>query len=316
MIRLHLHGIGSCGLGTDQPYTDGFGALENIPIKEYAKANVRRRFGRLAKLVYIAAARAIEDAGADPGELAIILATAMGETTVSVDLLRQIHDTKGALIRPSLVPNSVHNSPAGYLGIGLGNHQPSVTISQGWLSAESALVTAADLIQTGTANRALVIAGDEANPSWMEQLEEVRALEWSAALAQQRFQEGVVALVVGSQPGTRELGTVIADTRRVERPADGIGPLLERNQIELNPTTAVRVREGAGGSGLRSMVAAATGLSPEQIALDGPGRGTAQAGAFAVLAECVMQNECDDLLLVGSEVDELALLNWRRRENR
>jgi len=101
----------------------------------------------------------------------IILATAMGETAVSVELLKQICETKGAGIRPSLVPNAVHNSPAGYLAIGLANHQASITISQGWLSAEAGLGAASDLICTGVAAQALVIAGDEVNPAWIADLE-------------------------------------------------------------------------------------------------------------------------------------------------
>ena len=114
MTRCHIHGVGTLSMGQDVPFSDSFAMLETLPIKEYVKPKVSRRFGRLSKMIYIAASRAIRDAGiSDPTALPTVNATCMGETNASLGLLEQIDKSKGKLISPAFVPNSVHNAPAG-----------------------------------------------------------------------------------------------------------------------------------------------------------------------------------------------------------
>ena len=138
MTRLHIHGIGTLSIGQETPFAKTWAMLETLPIKEYVKPKVSRRFGRLSKMIYIAASRAIQDAGIEDGStLPTVNATCMGETNASLGLLEQIQRTKGKLISPAFVPNSVHNAPAGYLSIGLKNRSPSITVSQGWVSSDS-----------------------------------------------------------------------------------------------------------------------------------------------------------------------------------
>ncbi len=180
-MRLYIHGVGCLSLGEDEPFIDGLGALDELPIAEYAASGQRRRFGRLAKLFYVAATRAVEDAGVeDIDEMAIVGATAVGETSVSLDIITQIRASRGKTLSPRLVPNSVHNSPAGYFSIGKKNHRPSVTVSQGWLSGEAGLMAAADILTLGLADKVLVMSGDETDPAWVTRLEEVGASGWAA----------------------------------------------------------------------------------------------------------------------------------------
>lgn len=317
MMRLHLHGIGRCALGAEEPFTDGLGRLEDVPIKQYAKASARRRYGRLAQLVSIAAQRAIADAGIDdPSSLAVVTATAMGELTVSLDLVCQIHATRGATISPSLVPSSVYNAPAGHLTIALGDRQPAITVSQGWLSAEAGLAAAADLLSTGAAERVLLIAGDEVDLGWLDRLGQVGATDWSARLAAEAFQEGAVALVLGREAGGRRLGDVCGVVERSGDPVRGVRRIVERCRGGLDGLQRARVRFGAGGARLARAASEALGLPEAAVACDGPGIGSSQAGALAILVDRIADggaaSGADELLLIGAEIDELGCLHWTR----
>jgi hypothetical protein len=307
MSELCVHGVGSCALGIDEPYTEGPAQLAELPIKQYAKPAKLRRYARLARLVYVAASRAIEDAGVDdPSSLAVVTATAMGELTASLKLLEQIHEKRGRGISPALVPNTVHNAPAGHLTIGIGSRCPSVTVSQGWLSAEAALLAAADLIEIGGADRALVIIGDECDPSWVERLEQADARPWARDLGQEAFQEGAVALVVGREPGGRRLGRVAARVERVGDRAAFARELIEAEGAR-GSSLEIRVRHGAAGGELADLLS-----NVRPAVLDGPGAGSSQAGAAAVLLERMRDPQCERLLLIGAELDEVGVLSFRR----
>ncbi len=312
-MRLHIHGIGTLSLGLDEPFVQGTGSLQNIPIGDYAKPGLRRKFGRLAKLYYVAAARAIEDARIeDPDGFAIVTSTALGEASVSLNIIAQIHESRGKVLSPRLVPNSVHNSPAGHLSIGKKNHSPAITVSQGWLSAEAGLMAAEDLFQIGMAEKALVVFGDEADPSWSERLDELGATPWAERVASEAFQEGAVALVVGREPGGRGLGTVSARVERIGSQRDKLVSVLEKNRIHVGPRAEIRVRSSAGGETIREAISRGLGIDRSRIHLDGPGLGTAQAGAFIALQECIERTDCEELLLLGAEMDETAFVHWKR----
>ncbi len=302
MSRLHVHGIGLCAMGDTEPFNEETGRLEDVPIKDYAKPALRRRYGRVAKLMYIAASRAIKDAGVeDPTVLDVVASTAMGEVKTCLDLLRQIHETKGALISPSLVPNSVHNAPAGHLTIGIKDQSPAITVSQGWLSAEAAISTAGDLLAISGSKIALAVIGDEADPAWIERLGELGATDWAKELADESFQEGAVALIVGTEPGGKRLGSIEASLER--RDNDYTREIVERFSENFGDNLEVRVRAGAGGAELSKIVDAT---------IDGPGVGTSQIGAIAVLLERMKDPSCTNLLLIGREVDEIGWLHWLR----
>ena len=302
MSRLHVHGIGHCAMGEAEPFENGTGRLEVVPIKDYAKPALRRRYGRVARLMYIAASRAIEDADIeDPTVLDVVASTALGEVKTSLDLLTQIHGTKGALISPALVPNSVHNAPAGHLTIGIKDRNPAITVSQGWLSVEAAISTADDLLAISGSKSALVVIGDEADPAWIERLEELGNPELAQELRNESFQEGAVALIVGTEPGGKKLGSIEASLERRDR--DYSRDIVEHFSAKFGNNLEVRVRAGAGGDVLSKIVDAT---------IDGPGIGTSQIGAMAVLLTRMKDPACTNLLLIGREVDEIGWLHWLR----
>jgi len=311
MTRLHLHGIGSCALGIDEPFADGPGQLAELPIKQYAKPAKLRRYARVARLVFVAAYRALEDAGVDdPGALAVVTSTAMGELTASLKLVEQIREKRGIHVSPALVPNTVHNAPAGHLTIGIGSHSPAVTVSQGWLSAEAALAAAGDLLELGGADRVLACVGDESDPAWIERLEQAGASDWAGSLAREAFQEGAVGLVLGTEPGGRLLGSIEARVERVGNLRDGVARAVE-TLGSPRPGTEVRARHGAGGEGLVEALAEVLDAASAAV-VDGPGPGSSQAGAAWSLVDRIGDPECAELLLFGAELDELGTLHWKR----
>jgi hypothetical protein len=312
-MRLNIHGIGTLSLGLDEPFVQGTGSLQTIPIGDYAKPGLRRKFGRLATMFYVAASRAIENARIeDLDGLAIVTSTALGEATVSLNIVAQIHESRGKVLSPRLVPNSVHNSPAGHLTIGKRNHCPSVTVSQGWLSAEAGLMAAEDLFHAGLAEKALVVFGDEADTSWPGRLEELGATQWARSVASESFQEGAVALVVGREPGGLGLGTVSAGVERIGSPRNDMVSVLEKNKIKLGLGAEIRVRSSAGGVDVLKGIGNGLGIDPDRVCLDGPGLGSAQAGAFIALKQCIERTDSEELLLLGAEMDEIGFVHWMR----
>jgi hypothetical protein len=312
MRRLYIHGVGTMAVGHEKPFLETTAMLDALPIKDYVTPKKSRRFGRLSKIYYIAAIRAVESAGVeDPSSIPIISATCAGETGVSLSLIEQIHQTRGRIVSPALVPNSVHNSPAGYLSIGLGNHSPSITVSQGWLSSEAALATASHWVASGISDRVLVISGDEADLGWEARLREHQANALADALEREALQEGAVGLVLGASPSTTPgMGSVVASVERRPLSAEGVADVLHKNGIRLGKSAEVRVRQCAMGEMLRPVVAEALNRPVESIQLDDRGIGTAQSYAVNVLASALKSSATKELLLMGAEVDELAFLHW------
>ncbi len=311
-MRLYIHGIGTMTLGLDEPFGDGMACLSDIPIKDYAPLAKRRRFGQLTKLFYVAGLRAVADAQvADPAKLAIVGATALGEASAALKLLTQIQKSRGRLISPNLVPNSVHNAPAGHLTIGMENKMPSVTISQGRLSGEAALSAAADLLDLGQANQVLIVAGDEAQPTWAEELETLGATAWATQLDRNAYQEGAVALVVGREPGGRKLGSIISHVVRTDLSPEGLSSVFKAYRIDPGKDASIRVRLTGGRPEITAQVAHALKRNRDTV-LDGAGPGIAQAGSFVDLVKGIEQLDLNELLSLSFEADELAFLYWVR----
>ncbi len=313
MSRLFIHGMGTMTVGGDAPFSDTWAALETLPIKDYVNPRVSRRYGRLSKMIFIAASRALENAAVDnPTAIPIVNATCMGETSAGLGLLEQIQQTRGKTISPAFVPNSVHNAPAGYLTIGLKNHAPAVTVSQGWVSSEAALTAAADFLGQGLSDRVLVLSGDEADPAWVSRLTELGAPHLAASLEKQAMQEGAVALVVGLTPGMALHGSVTAAVERRPPAADAISTLFRKCAISPGPDARVHVRAPEGADALVTATATALGRSPDRVIVDGPGPGTVQAAALNAVVRAVSDTATDELLIVAREVDDLAVTHWLR----
>jgi hypothetical protein len=313
-MRLHVHGVGRIALGADEPFGPDadrcLGRLAEVPIKQHAAPAAYRRYGRVTRLMVVAAARAVADAGlADASSLAVVTGTALGEVATSLELLERLHGSGGAAVGPALVPGSVHNAPAGHLTIALKTHAPSLAVSHGALSGEATLCAAADLLASGAADLALAVCADEADPAWVGRLMALGAGELSAALAAEAFQEGAVALVVGREPGGRGLGTVAPALERT--------PSLERSGAlavalgdgSVTPGAVWCARPGAGGADLAARLAAILGRPVE---CRNPAGGAPQAGALAALAEALIDGPpAGEIVFVGRELDDLGVVRLR-----
>jgi len=286
------------------------GRLGEVPIKQYAAPAAYRRYGRLTRLMHVAAARAVAHAGIeDTSSLAVVTGTALGEVAHGLELLERLHGSGGAAVGPALVPGSVHNAPAGHLTIALKTRAPSLAVSQGALSGEAALCAAADLLGGGHADLALVVCGDEADPAWVERLAALGANGLASALATEAFQEGAAALVLGREPGGRRLGAVGATIERLPCP-QRVDELLEQLAGgPLGPDAALVTRPGAGGEELAARLAETLGRPVE---CPGAGSGAAQAGALGALADALLDGgPARELVLVGREIDDLGAVHFR-----
>lgn len=303
-MDLYIHGLGTCAVGSDSDFADATAKLENVPIKEYATASLRRRYGNVAKMMYIAACRALTDANIeDTGQVAIIAATAAGEVTTGLKLLEQIHNTRGVRISPALVPNAVHNAPAGHMSIGFKSRAPSITVSQGSLTAEAALMTASDLLEFDNVDVALVVVGDEADPVWEQRLKESGASRLSQKLADKSFQEGAAAMIIGKVPGAKHLGRITASVERANEPKIRINEII-REYLSLKDILIV-ARTGAGGEEISDL--------HSEVQLDGPGLGTSQIGAWSRLISEIKGSSQDKLLLIAKEIEDIGFLFWQRQ---
>ena len=310
-MRLFIHGVGFFGMGLDVPFETGTGQVPSVPIKDYAKAGFTRRFGRLAKLKYIASSKALDDAGVDDAsQVATVGATALGEANVSIDLITQIQATRGKTISPKLVPNSVHNSPVGYLSIGKKNHEPSLTVSQGWLCAEAGLAAARDLIEGGFKDRVLVVAGDEADPSWAQRLKEMGADQWAKDVEKEAFQECAVAVVLGKAPGGRNLGSIAAGVERIRKGPDHIKKTLLRNGALPGEDAVVKARAYTQAHEFRETAATALGRDLSGVQVEPQGIGTTQAGSLASLVLSLLEGDRGEQLLLAFELGELSFVHF------
>jgi hypothetical protein len=89
-----------------------------------------------------------------------------------------------------------------------------------------------------------------------------------------------------------------------------LGDLLARAGASPSSEAAVRLRHQAGGAAFAPFAAAALGLDTAAFAVDGPGPGSSQAGAFAGLFAHLSREPREELLLLGREIDEVGFLRY------
>jgi 3-oxoacyl-(acyl-carrier-protein) synthase len=123
---------------------------------------VRRRMSRLAAMASLSIDEALRGAAVDVErareEIGLVFGTGYGELdTTSRIFLAGLDEN----MSPTLFHNSVHNAPLGYAGIITGIRGPSVTVSDGHVSGESAVIRGVQLVQDGTCDLLAAGGGDE-----------------------------------------------------------------------------------------------------------------------------------------------------------
>jgi hypothetical protein len=125
---------------------------------------LRRRMSPLSRLSVVSAWRCLQDSGLDYSKyrdsMGIVIGTGWGEVDSLSTLLMQATEETDISVSPTLFHTSVHNAPAGYLGIILEAKGPTLTVPQGDHSFESALAVGNLLLQSGQCPVVLVGGGD------------------------------------------------------------------------------------------------------------------------------------------------------------
>ncbi|APR81450.1 3-oxoacyl-[acyl-carrier-protein] synthase, KASII [Minicystis rosea] len=128
-----------------------------------------RRLDRAGKLTTAAIARALADAAlpvtGDAGRsVGAVVGSAFGSVDGSTAFMRRVYDKGAKLASPADFPNLVPSSPVGHASIYLGLRGPVLATSDLEATAESAIVTAAELCAVGEGAAIFAGSAEEASP--------------------------------------------------------------------------------------------------------------------------------------------------------
>lgn len=157
------------------------GRLELQPIAHLDVARARR-LDRGGRLMAVAATRALSDASYPDGaegrpldgerlaKTGAILATAFGSVDGACAYQKRVREKGAKYASPADFPNLVPSSPVGHVSIYAGLKGPVFSVSDIEASAESAVITAAELVASGHADAMVAGAVDELHPIIEESL--------------------------------------------------------------------------------------------------------------------------------------------------
>ncbi len=264
--------VGELGTSWASPPHQLGAAIRDVGAKERIPAARLRRMGRLPQLAVVAAHQAQEQAGGaggDPAATGIVLGTGFGALDETIAFLGQLLAQGPAGANPGLFPASVMNVAAAYASMELGVLGYNTTVNHKEVSAELAVLLAADALRSGRAGRILAGGVDELSEPLHHGYRRLGALASGPARPYRAGRDGVV-LGEGSavlalerlEDARARGGTVLAELAGAgaaggARPLTSWGPAPEAGRI-LGPA-----RE-AGVAAIRAALAEAE-LGPEQI---------------------------------------------------
>lgn len=134
--------------------------------REFITSAQLRRADPLSRTIVAASRMALADAklGAAmpaPERIGVVVGSALGNISESVQYLDRLFTKGPALASPLMFPNLVLNAPASYVAMELACTGPNLTVSQGEVSGEQALATGCDLLRAGRADIVIAGGGDE-----------------------------------------------------------------------------------------------------------------------------------------------------------
>jgi hypothetical protein len=183
--------VGILGLGLVAPGVEDAFRVRTLPELADGRA---RRLTRLERMALLAAQQALAP-NAEMRDLALVFGTGYGALAATAEFLDGLATRGAAFGSPIAFQQSVHHSPAGQLSILLGSQGPSLTMTARELSGESALKVGMTLLESGRAEKVLVLAADE----WTESLAAgYRAFECPQTLS---LGEGAAAVLLGKGTG-------------------------------------------------------------------------------------------------------------------
>ena len=180
-------GIAITGIGSVSPFGPQQGPLHQrerghaLVVEPFRPASVvpglkTRRLDRLSVWSLVAASLALRDAGIEPGRedrsrCAVVLGSGLGCIETTEAFLRTVAVSGYGMADPILFPDSLDNAPASHVARHLGFTGPNIAASCRGVSGEAALLQAASLVRTGTADLVLAMAGDTLTRPLQEWLE-------------------------------------------------------------------------------------------------------------------------------------------------
>ncbi len=189
---------------------------------EFIRSAHLRRMDGLSRAIVSAGRLALADARLDndavpPQRMGIVVGSALGNISESVQYLERLFTKGPALASPMMFPNLVLNAPASYAAMEIGCTGVNLTVSQGEISGEHAVALGCELIRAGRADVVLAGGGDELDEIVMSAYRHFRALssqrggrEWCSPYDVNRngvvLGEGAGVLVLESPTHARRRG--------------------------------------------------------------------------------------------------------------
>lgn len=151
------------------PFTSHLGAeVSGFEPSKFVDPMKLRRMDRLSQMVLVASMEAAKDAGLDSGALpaervGIVIGNGYGGTSCTEEFFEGLLLRGPSGVNPMLFPTTVPNSAASLTSIELKLKGPNCTFCQKDVSAEEAVIYAANLLRKGAADAIIAGGGEELN---------------------------------------------------------------------------------------------------------------------------------------------------------
>ncbi len=140
--------------------------VHGFAAREFIASTHLRRMDKLSRMIVAASRMALDDARVAHGQvpaqrIGVVIGSALGNISESVTQLEKVFTKGPAAASPMLFPNLVLNAPASYASMELGTTGLNLTVAQGEISGEQALIEGCDAVRAGRADVVLAGGGDE-----------------------------------------------------------------------------------------------------------------------------------------------------------
>ena len=130
------------------------------PAANLLTGSLKRRASLVTRIAVEAYSQAVAQAGCGAASIPTVWATAHGEHSTALDLLKMMNDGEGK-VSPAKFHSSVHNTPGGYASIAAVNVAQSTTLTGGSELVSAALIETMCLVESLKSD-AIVVFADEA----------------------------------------------------------------------------------------------------------------------------------------------------------
>lgn len=316
-MELFIKAIGTCTI-TDFEAAELVNnqTIKELPIKQYMPRDLRRTSARLAKMFYIAASKALEAINSEKySYVPIITGSAMGEIEAGIKMVSQIGESKGAVLSPTLVQNSVYNAPASFLSIGFKNTYPIITLAHSFLSTESTLDYAINLAQTSSYTQILIVAGDQFNYEWVNELKKKGYENKAKELEEQNYRESAIAMLLSSDESEKtNYGTFI--NACVVHHTDDLylsSAFYEDCLSDTKTIDQVIIRDNAGGPLTQlEHFSEFLNLPKSKLTLRTNQEGTALAFPLSEIVAIINQDQKGHFLFLSREYNDIGCVQYIR----